>query len=243
VTHKHQDNGFPATMWNLIRLAMDPGCDEYCAAVNELITSYWRPVFYFIRAKGFRVHQAEDLTQEFFIKLLERGWITKADPTRGKFRTFLLTILIRFLSDQGPERSPRQRTFDARLVSVSSLLKDEEKMFDPPSYETPESIYMKQWALATIQAAQRKLEDWCRLNDRSSWYQMFQAVHFQPPGSPKLSQMALAGQMGVSRDQVRYALEQTNQQFIEFLRAEVAGQVDSDSHVDEELQQLEELLQ
>ena len=211
--------------------------------MNELITSYWRPVFYFLRARGFQVHNAEDLAQEFFLKLLEHDWINRADPARGKFRTFLLSILVRFLSDHGPNRAPKQWTFDARLVSVSSLVKEQERQFAPPTYDTPESIFMKQWALSTIEVAQQKLTEWCKARDRSAWHRIFQAVHFPPLGTPTLSQTALAEKMGVSRDQVRYALEQTNQQFIEILRAEVASQVDSDANVDGELQQLEELLQ
>lgn len=83
----------------------DPACME---ATSRCIAAYWWPVFYFLRAKGYPLHRAEDLTQEFFLRFCQRGWIEPADPQRGRFRTFLLTILTRFLADQGTERAPRQ---------------------------------------------------------------------------------------------------------------------------------------
>ena len=79
---------FPATVWTVIRFAKDRECNEYFAAMNDLITSYWRPIFYFLRVRGYQFHEAQDLAQEFFLNLMERSWITRADPTRGKFRTF-----------------------------------------------------------------------------------------------------------------------------------------------------------
>ena len=240
---EEQKAAFPATVWTVIRFAKDRECDEYCTAMNDLITGYWRPIFYFLRVRGYQIHQAEDLTQEFFLNLMERDWIRRADPARGKFRTFLLTILVRFLSDRGPNRAPKQRKFDERLISVSTLLKEQERDFEPPTNETPETIFMKQWAISTIETVQRKLADWCRDCNRTDWHQVFQANHFQSPGTPTISQTALAEQMGISRDQVRYALEQTNQRFVELLRAEIADQVDFGVDINEELRELEDLLQ
>ncbi len=117
------------------------------------------PVFYFLRARGYPLHRAEDLAQEFFLQFYQRGWIGRAEQQRGRFRTFLLTILTRFLSDQGPERCPRQRAFDEQLVTISVLLGDSDRSFEPPDNRTPEEIFMQQWARAVLARVQQGLEN------------------------------------------------------------------------------------
>ena len=100
---------FPSTAWSVVRAAQRSDCPEYVTALNRCIAAYWRPVYCFLRAHGHPTHHAEDLTQEFFLRFCERDWIRRADPQRGRFRTFLLSVLKRFLSDQGPGRSPLQK--------------------------------------------------------------------------------------------------------------------------------------
>lgn len=233
---------FPTTAWTTIQAAKDRAGPDYLAAMNRCLVGYWKPVFCFLRARGYPLHRAEDLTQEFFLRFLQRGWIVRADPRRGRFRTFLLTILIRFLSDQGPGRAPRQKLFDERLVSVSTLLGDRERGFEPPDNETPEQVFMKQWAKAVLANVRKCLEAWCRDRRRPDWYEMFSLVHFPPPGTDRVTQQELAARFHVTRDQVRYGLEEVHRQFVEILRAEVADQVDSAAEVDAEIAELERLL-
>ena len=123
----HSAAPFPTTRWSMVRAAQNGDSPTYRAAMNRCIAAYWRPVFYFVRAKGYAVHRAEDLTQEFFLRFYERGWIERADRQRGRFRTFLLTILTRFLADQGHQRAPRQDVFDNRLVAISALMSEAER--------------------------------------------------------------------------------------------------------------------
>ena len=234
---------FPTTTWNMVLAAKDRQSAGYLDAMNRCIAGYWKPVFYFLRSRGYPLERAEDLTQEFFLQFMHREWIRRADPQRGRFRTFLLTILTRFLSDQGQRRAPKQKTFDQRLVSVSALLGDSERTFEPPDNETPEEIFMKQWAKAVIGNVRRRLSFWCdHGKNRPDWYEIFTAVYFPPAGAPRVTQQALAQRFRLTRDQVRYALEEVNRQFGELLRAEVADQIDSPAELDAEIGELERLL-
>jgi len=226
----------------MVRAAKDRKNPDYLAAMNRCIAGYWRPVFYFLRSKGYPLHQAEDLTQEFFLHLLERDWLARADAARGRFRTFLLTILIRFLSDQGAQRAPRQKVFDQRLVSVSALIGDSERTFQPADRETPEQVFMRQWAQAVIANVRRRLELWCYSKDRPDWCEIFSAIHFPPPGTTRITQQELADRFRLTRDQVRYAIEEVNRQFIALLRAEVGEQVHSEAETDSEIGELQHLL-
>jgi len=235
-------SGFPSTAWSFIRAAQDPQHAEFAAAVNGFIARYWRPVFCFLRAGGHGLHAAEDLTQEFFTRFIERDWLRRADPERGRFRTFLLTILVRFLSDLGDRRAPRQQVFERRFVSVESLLRDEDRRYEPPSGETAEAIFMRQWAAALVAEVRRRLRKLCADRDRADWYDVFAAAH-GIDGDAGATQQALADRFAMTRDQVRYALEQVQRWFVVLLRAEVRDHVDCDADVGDEIRELLALLQ
>jgi RNA polymerase sigma-70 factor (ECF subfamily) len=233
---------FPTTIWSMVRAAQQPDGPEYWAAMNRCIAAYWRPVFCFLRARGYPLQRAEDLTQEFFLRFYEREWIERADPQRGRFRTFLLSILTRFLADQGAERAPRQQLFDDRLVTISALLGDSDRAFEPPDNHTPEEVFMHQWAQAVIAHVQRRLEIWCIDRGRPDWYTMFCRAYLPSPNSPRTTQQSLADQLHRTRDQVRYGLEEVHRQFVEFLRAEVGDQVGPADDLDIQIRELESLL-
>src|SRR5207249_1760000 len=91
---------FPSTAWSCVRTAQDPTHPQFVAAMNRLITTYWKPVFHYLRARGQAAQDAEDRTQEFFLRYLLQRKLTPADPQRGRFRDLLLTALQRFAYDQ-----------------------------------------------------------------------------------------------------------------------------------------------
>jgi RNA polymerase sigma-70 factor (ECF subfamily) len=233
---------FPTTIWRLIRDAKDRESPEHLAAMNRFVAAYWKPVFYFIRAKGHAVDRAADLAQEFFLQMLGQDWLSRADRRRGRFRTFLLTILSRFLSDQGPSRLPKQKLFDQRLVSISALVGERDRRFEPADEETPEDLFMRQWARAVMSNVRRSLERFCHDKGRPDWYAIFCAIHFPAAGERRATQDALAKILRLTRDQVRYGLEAVNCRFAELLRAEVAGLVGSEEDVEAEIRELEALL-
>jgi len=222
--------------------AKDWNDSGHIEAMNRLISGYWKPVFCFVRARGYPVHRAEDLTQEFFYNFLRRNWVRPADPERGRFRNFLLKILVRFLSDQSPKRATRQSEFEGKVVSIAALIRNHDRSFEPPDNLTPENIFMKQWARAVIRNARRGLETWCHERGRPDWYEIFSAVHFPTAGQVRLSQQALADRLRLSRDQVRYGLEEADRQFRCLLCAEVTDQVENEAYTDQEIQDLYRLV-
>lgn len=206
--------------------------------MNRFITSYWKPVFYFLRAKRYPVQAAEDLTQEFFLRVLERNWLQKADPQRGRFRSYFLKILTRFLSDQGPQRAPRQLDFERRLVSIGSLISDVERSYEPATDSTPETIFMKEWAAALVQKVLQRLRQFYENEGRPAWFELFAACHFVTEPGKRPSQQELGQRYGMTRDQVRYALEMVEKRFKHFLREEVHDQVGSKAEVGKEVREL-----
>jgi RNA polymerase sigma-70 factor (ECF subfamily) len=228
---------FPTTHWSLVAAAQSHG-EQSAAAYNGLLSRYWKPVFYYVRARGRSLEIAEDLTQEFFFRFLERDWIRKVDPERGRFRAFLLTLLKHFLSDMGPNRVARQRRFEAGLVSVSTLLSDEDRCFEPPTDESAESIFLQQWASELLERVRRETRRVCEAEGRLLWYELLEAGVLADDAGTSGTQPELARRFGVTRDQVRYGLEQGKARFERLLRSELRSEGADELEIEDEIREL-----
>lgn len=232
---------FPPTAWTLID-DIRGGKDDPRGASERLLSAYWRPVYCFLRARGHAVHAAEDLTQGFFLRFLEKDWIGPADRARGRFRTFLLTLLTRFVADCGAARAPRQRAFEGGLLSLQGLMTDADRGYEPPTDRTPEAVYMKQWASALVERVLVRLREVLAAEGQVAWHDVFSASHFPPPGEEPRTQEQLAARFGVTRDQIRYATQQAEARFSALLRGAIRDQVGTDAEVGEEVRELLALL-
>src|SRR5262249_45651192 len=139
-------------------------------------------------------------------------------------------------------RAPRQQTFEHQMVSVSTLLRSEDQSYEPPAHLSPEAIYMKQWAASLIRQVRDRLQMRCLAEGRPLWYDLFLVVHWADDPARQPTQEALAHRFGLTRDQVRYALEQTAEWFATLLRAELRDQVATEEDIDAEIRELMELL-
>jgi RNA polymerase sigma-70 factor (ECF subfamily) len=235
------DAWFPPTAWTVIRAVPAPGTAAYRDALNILISAYWRPVFYFLRARGYSMQQAEDLTQGFFGRFFEKDLVRRADPSRGRFRTFLLAVLCNYLSDQGPA-APIQKQFEAWMLSVGDLLGDEESTYEPTGGVTAEKVYNQKWAVELIRDVRERLRRLCEERGQAEWYAVFAAMHVDVGVDGPPRQEELAQRLGMSRDQVRYRLKQVTAWFGALLRARLRHEVGSDVEIDVEVRELQAAL-
>src|SRR5436190_1316390 len=148
---------FPSTAWSCIHAARDPCHPRFVAAMNQLISSYWRPVFHYLRARGHTAAEAEDLTQEFFLRYLVRGTPPSADAGRGRFRDLLRTTVKRFAFDR-TVRPRRQERFERQFVSVHALVQDSDRAWEPRSGETPDETFERKWKVEVRAAVLRSLQ-------------------------------------------------------------------------------------
>src|SRR6204780_4200956 len=100
---------FPTTRWNLVVAAGDPHGKEARSALVSLCENYWYPLYVYLRRRGYTTDQAQDLTQEFFMRVLEGRYLDRADPEKGRFRSFLLTSLKFFVADEGDRDRAQKR--------------------------------------------------------------------------------------------------------------------------------------
>ena len=231
---------FPATAWSCIEAARDPQHPKYVIAVNRLITTYWRPVFRFLQKKYPAVTDTEDLTQQFFLRLVTGGWLARADQARGHFRDFLRKILQRFAFDQ-IVRAPKQGQFEGRFVSIHGLMEDSDRAYEPPDRETPEEAFDRDWKAALLQTVRRNLEahyEAATDPEEHLRFNIFSALHLAERDEDRPTQEALAARFCNTRDQVRYAVEQVRKRSERLLRQEIRDQVGADVDVEEEVRKL-----
>jgi RNA polymerase sigma-70 factor (ECF subfamily) len=212
------------------------GDEQSVEAMNRFIKAYWKPVFCFVRARGYPTDQAEDLTQEFLLQLIERDWLGRADRQRGRLRSFILRILVRFLSDQGPRRAPRQKRFEQQFVAISALATEEDRTFEPQSGKTPEDIFAQRWAVSILKAVLELLRLSFESEGNQPAYEIFATSCLN--SGPRPTQEALGQRLGLTRDQVRYAQRQAETRFLQLLRSEIDCQVDSPDEIENELREI-----
>ncbi len=233
---------FPQTDWELVEQAKSAGEETQEQALHAIIDLYWRPVFLFLRAKGRNADTAGELCQEFFVRLLEKNWVEKADPRRGKFRTLMLTVLTRFMADQSDGRISHQQRFERWTRRMSELAADESEPFHVPVHATPEMIFDHHWALAIVADVRNEVRLACEQCQMHEWFVMFErCLPFQ--GEQSLSQAQAAREYGLTRDQVRYRLQAIKSRYREAIMrklklADVAG-----AELDEEVDDLLAALQ
>lgn len=141
---------FQTTRWSLVQRANGDIDDEALQALAALCDSYWYPVYAYIRRSGHGAHDAEDLTQGFFARLLEKGTLAHADPAKGRLRTFLLTCVRNYLHNEHERASAQRR--GARLLTKFDAGWAEERFASEPADDlTPDRLYQRRWALTLLE--------------------------------------------------------------------------------------------
>src|SRR5262245_6743132 len=137
---------FATTQWSVVVAARDGESAEAFAALEGLCRAYWRPVYAYIRRDGFSREDAQDLTQEFFRRFIEKEWIERLEHRRGKCRSILLTLLKHFLSDERDPAGAKKRGGGQRFISLGELKGGDSDAFEPRESLTAEQVFERRWA-------------------------------------------------------------------------------------------------
>src|SRR5512145_1680203 len=161
---------FPTTRWTLVIAAADSRRTEARSALVSLCEGYWYPLYAYVRRRGYPADQAQDLTQEFFIRVLEGRYLDRADPEKGRFRSFILTSLKFFVADEEDRRRAHKRGGGV-VVPLEFLSGEERYQREPAHDETPERIFERRWALSVLDRVVERL--------RSEFVQHGRPEHFE----------------------------------------------------------------
>ena len=166
---------FPTTRWTLVVTAGDPQRKEARSALVSLCERYWYPLYAYLRRRGYSADQAEDLTQGFFIRLLEGRYLGRADPDKGRFRSFLLTSLKFFVADEQDRQRARKRGGGA-VVSLEFSLGEARYQREPAHDETPERMFERRWARSVLDRVVERLQDEFVRHGRPEHFERFEVV-------------------------------------------------------------------
>ena len=233
---------FASTHWSVVIQAGAPAATESFAALDRLCRQYWQPLYYFVRRRGYGEHDAQDLTQGFFARLLEKGLVGAADRERGRFRTFLLTALENYLANEWDRANRQKRGGGQQVFSLDESANAEEGyQLLPPDTNTPDQIYDRRWAQAVLEAVLRRLRD--EFQDRSG-NQRFDALkEFVFSDRGETSYIEAAARIGLSGPATKSAIYRFRQRYGELLADEIAQTVARPEDVDQEISYLLEVLE
>ena len=208
---------------------------DAATALATLCETYWYPLYYYVRRRGYRAEEAQDLTQEFFARLLEKGYLKVADPDRGRFRSFLLASLNHFLANEWRRRIARKRGGGAPTSSLNAEAAETRYRQEPAHNLTPEKAYERRWALLLLEKALLKLRDEYTASGKS---RVFERLSGCLGGAEHVPYEKAARELEMTEGAVKVAVHRLRKRCRAILRAEVAQTVADPAEVDEELQHL-----
>jgi RNA polymerase sigma-70 factor (ECF subfamily) len=205
-------------------------------ALETLCRGYWYPLYAFVRSSGQGPEEAQDLTQEFFARLLEKKWLKDADPTRGKFRTFLLSAVKHFLANEWQRGQAIKRGGGQKLIELDALEAEERFALEPRESATPEAIYERRWALQLVERAQKRLAQEAAASGGAEKFCVLEPTLTGERTDATYD--ALAAELKTTTNTVKSWVLRLRRRFRELLRAEVQETLGPGENVDEELRGL-----
>lgn len=232
----HHNKRFATTHWTLILTARNPSSPEAHEALSTLCVQYWYPLYAFLRRQGHAADKAEDLTQGFFSRLLEKKYLNDARPDRGRFRTFLLASLKHFVlnerdRDQAVKRGGRIRAIPFEVETAEGLYAAE-----PRDDSTPETLFERRWALTVLDQAMATVRAEYADAGKS---QLFEHLKPYLGGEGDARPYAeVAATLDMTEGALRVATHRLRHRFGAAVRALIANTVSTPGEVDEELRHL-----
>jgi RNA polymerase sigma factor (sigma-70 family) len=227
---------FPTTRWSLVLQAGDPHAPLAQESLAELCGSYWYPLYAYIRRRGHDPEQARDLTQDFFTRALEKGLLAEADPSRGRFRSFLRTVCAHFLANRRDWDQARKRGGGRTILSIDSVDAEGRYSRELADELTPERIFDRSWALTLLG---RVLDQLGREYDEAGKARTFEALRGMLSGEPDVhSYVAVAARLSTSEGAARVAAHRLRRRYGELLRQEIAATLAEPADVDDEIRAL-----
>jgi RNA polymerase sigma-70 factor (ECF subfamily) len=223
---------FATTSWSLIRRAASEDDAEAHLALAVLCEAYWYPVYAYVRCLGVSVADAEDLTQAYFARFLEKRVVRGIDRDQGRFRSFLFVSIRNFLNNERDRERALKRGGGRRLVSLDVARAEERLAVRPRNATAPEALFDRTWAETVLTRVHERLEEDARRRGARERYLALRP--FLPPVERDPDYAAIAGAWGVQQGAVRVALHRLRSRFGEILREEIGRTVESRAEVDDE---------
>jgi RNA polymerase sigma factor (sigma-70 family) len=230
------DARFLTTHWSVVLAAGRSDSTRAGNALARLCQTYWYPLYAYVRRHGHSPHDAQDLTQEFFARLLERHSIACADPNRGRFRSFLLSALDHFLVNEWDKARAQKRGGGRPALSLDLELAEERYHRELSDTATPDKLFDKHWAGALLEEVLNQLEAEYQQAGKGA---LFAALKQTLTGTRESQPYAvLAASLGMNEAAVKVTVHRLRKRYRERLRAEIANIVADPEQTEDELRHL-----
>jgi RNA polymerase sigma-70 factor (ECF subfamily) len=227
---------FVTTHWSVVLRAGGESPAAAHEALSELCCVYWRPLYAFARRQGHPPQDAEDLTQAFFARLLEKDYVSDACPEKGRFRTFLLTMFKRFLANAWDRQHAQKRGGFAAPISIDQNQVESCLDAGPAHGESPDVLFERQWAMTLLDQVMTRLRGDYAATGRAGLFEILRPSLTKEASAQPYAQIAT--QLRLSEAAVKMAVQRLRTRYRELLRAEIAKTVSDPAEVEDEIRHL-----
>jgi RNA polymerase sigma-70 factor (ECF subfamily) len=225
---------FEQTRWSMVVAAASDDSTSARRALQHLCSLYWYPLYAYVRREGHSADDAQDLTQEFFARLIEKNWLESVDPAKGKFRSFLLAAMRHFLCNEWDRSHCWKRGGGETPISLDAASAESRYALEPADQATAEKIFERRWALTLLEEVLGRLRREFAAVGKAS---LFEALEVALIGE-KIAYAEIAARLQLKEGAVRVAVHRLRQRYRDLVRAEIAETVADESQVHAELRHL-----
>jgi RNA polymerase sigma factor (sigma-70 family) len=226
---------FNETHWTTV-LAAGQKNSQAKEALQKLCRTYWYPLYVFVRRQGHSRHDAEDLTQEFFARLLTRNDLATVDREKGKFRSFLLASMKHFLANEWDKAQAKKRGGGKQILSINVQDFESKYAMEPAHAITPDKLYGRRWAMTVLEQVMAKLRKEMRAEGKMDQFEQMKIFLAGSKGDVHYSKVA--ENLGISEIAVKTAVHRLRKRYRLLLIAEIANTVETKQDVEQELRHL-----
>ena len=242
ITGGHSPDRFATTRWSVVLSCAGLGAGTETArnALSELCQTYWRPIFAFVCHHGYSVPDAQDLTQDFFVMLLEGHLLQRADPNRGRFRSLLLKALNDFLHDARDKRRAQKRGGDLQFIAWDEWMAELPSQFSVSARKSEswpaEKVFDVRWAATVAERALSQLGEECGQRGRRRIFDVLSSC--LAAEREDVSYANFAKTLGVPETSVKRLVHQLRKRYRALLREEIADTIENPDELEDELRYL-----
>ena len=226
---------FDTTHWSLVLAAGGSDRESAREALEQLCAAYWYPLYVFARRQGHDAAESEDLTQEFFARLLQRNDLAEVSPDHGRFRCFLLASFKHLLANEYHRQKTQKRGGLATLVSLEREEPETRYRLEPADPVTPETLFERRWALTVLERAVERVREEYAVSEKAD---LFDELKEFLSNQKSLPHATIASKYGISVGAVGVTIHRLRKRYAEILRDEVSHTVSTPEDIGDEVRHL-----
>ncbi len=235
-TPRQSEAWFVTTHWSVVGTAREKDSPKSAAALEMLCRTYWYPLYSFVRRQGRTPEDAQDLTQQFFARLLEKDYLKSVAQEKGKFRTFLLVALRRFLANEWDRQHAQKRGGFAPILSIDQELAESRFRVEPVANDQPDQLFDRQWAMTLLDQTMKRLEEEYVSTGRAKLFEALRGLIAKEDSG--LSYTQVAARLNLSEAAIKMAVHRLRLRYREILKVQIAETVSSEEEIEEEIRHL-----